>query len=190
VSAPLVEFRRREPPLVNASRHRGRGLQRWEVLWAVFFEGAAGLLERLDSFDHISCDKYWFISEPYNKPEDVPSSTIVQHATRHGAKAYVISPGYYHEDAVTIIIVPFNLELFKQRVNEVLDKHTRYEASIRAPWGDVIFDKSAVRRFIRRYNPPPPEECFRQAMDYLTWRDIIKPQNPSPRIEERDQPKG
>jgi len=165
----LIEFRQHEQPLRRACRHCYAGKEKWQGLWGAFFEGAP---DRLDNFDHISCDKYWFISEPYIDLKDVPGSDIVQHATRHGAKVYIISPGYHHEETVAIIVVPFNLELFKRYVNEILNRHTRYEAFIHAPWGDIIFDKAATRRLMRQYSPPPPEECFKQAMDYLTWRDV------------------
>jgi len=158
-----VEWIQREEPLKPVCRHCTihRVVRHWS-LWKTFFA-----LDSLSwGFDHISCDRWWFISEPYLNREDVEGCSLVAKAVNGGCKVYAVFPGYHHEDVVTLIVVPSNVQRFIETVNSNLDAYNRYEL-----WCKYQVDKNVVRQWIRKFSPPSEYECLRMALDYLTWRD-------------------
>jgi len=125
-------------------------------------------IEERTVFDHISCDKYWLVSEPYIDEESLLRDETIQYALSNGLKVYGIEkPGYHFDGVTTLIFVPRDREKFVKAVNRVLDKYSRDEL-----WSRFFADKAGVRRIIRHYyDPPPAGECLMRALDYLTWRD-------------------
>lgn len=150
-------------------------------LWGAFFEGVDDTLfdRGMFMFDHISHHKFWFITEPYlhtKNPETDPDvKKLDEWLTKNGATLFYVNPGYHGRGGVTtMIIVPSNLVKFKERVNQVLDTKSRYDAWIDAGAPHTFsFDKSYARNVIRNYFPPSARECMISAMAYLTWMDRI-----------------
>lgn len=168
----MIEWIPREKRIIKKCRHCYDRVNKYLSLWSVFFETQvysgwpASLI-----FDHISCDKYWFISEPYATKELLQENEVsrkyIQHALENGVKVYGIEKGYHYDGAVTLIFVPADKERFVGAVNRVLDKYDRYEL-----WRKFLADKAGIRKVIRyHYSPPPAEVCLRMALNYLTWLD-------------------
>ena len=161
-----VEWIPREEPLKPVCRHCSEyRRRRFSHVWAAFFESNFVLR----GFDHISCDKFWFVSEPYLDREAAENCYLVLRAIEGGAKVYGVDPGYHHEGVVTLIVVPGNVKRFIEAVNKTLNAYKRDTLLLL-----YQLDKSAARRLIKEYAPPSPRECLRKALDYLTWRDLQK----------------
>jgi hypothetical protein len=140
----------------------------FQGLWAVFFDGVNDRL-----FDHLSCSKYWFITEPYGYME-AELSNFDNWLRENGASLFYVDPGYHNDGVITMIIVPSDLVKFSARVNTVLDTKNRNEAALSIGRYSFSFDKAYTRNVIRKYEPPSAYDSVKSAMDYLTWKDIKK----------------
>lgn len=139
--------------------------------WSAFFEGCD-----VRFFDHLSSDKYWFITEPYiNQENDVRE--FGNYVEQNGAYLYWIYPGYHYEEVHTLIVVPNliqgkgNIARFKDRINKVLDSHDSDDEESGIGFFGGSFNKASVRRAIRDFDPPAREEALLAAMKYLNWQD-------------------
>jgi hypothetical protein len=160
----------REEPLRSACRHCREPRYNFWQLWAVFFERrffSMFLVE--EGFEHISCDRFWFVSQPYLSRKRAEETYLVERALEGGASVYGVEPGYHDEGTVALIVVPSNKDSFASAINKVLDEHDKYSL-----WRRCAAGKSAVRRWVHAYLPPREEDCLKKALDYLTWRDAIK----------------
>jgi hypothetical protein len=160
----------REEPLRSTCRHCREPRYNFWQLWAVFFEKRLFLGASVEEgFEHISCDRFWFVSQPYLSKKRAEDTYLVERALEGGARVYGVEPGYHDEDTVALIVVPSDKDLFFSAINRVLDEHDRYSL-----WRRCSAGKSAVRRWVHVYSPPCEEECLKKALDYLTWRNAIK----------------
>lgn len=163
-----MEIIEKVQPKRDACRHCWGNRKIYAGIWGTFFEE----LNPLSGLDHISHDLYWFISQPYDwVVSDLKYNKEIQFAETHGIGVTVIPEGYHYEGTIAVIFYVKDANAFKNYINDRLDKHNRYEASIDLKLESMRFDKSYARHVINhKYeNVPKPEEIVKSAIDFLTW---------------------
>jgi len=163
----------REEPLRKECRHCRDPRLKYLSLWNVLFERYCREYNREEGFDHVTCDKYWLISQPYMSKDELTIKaltfdrcSLTWRATTRGCEVYGISPGYHHPTTTALIVVPKDRERVIKEVRETLEAYT--DTGI---WRRFRTTKAAVKRLLKDYDPPDEKACLRMALDYLTWRD-------------------
>jgi hypothetical protein len=166
----------REEPLRKECRHCRDGRLKYLGLWNVLLERNCLEYSKEEGFDHVTCDKYWFISQPYMSKDEITTKvlafdrcSLMWRATTRGCTTYGISPGYHHPATTTLIVVPRSKEAVAEAIKETLEAYTATGI-----WWRFQTTKAAVKRLLKDYDPPGPETCLRTALDYLTWKDKRK----------------
>jgi hypothetical protein len=163
----------REEPLRKECRHCRNPQAKYLSLWNVLLERYCLEYNREEGFDHVTCDRYWLISQPYTSKDELTMKvlafdrcSLMWRATTRGCEVYGISPGYHHPATTTLIVVPKDKDGVIKAIHETLETYTATGI-----WRRFQTTKAAVKRLLKDYDPPDAKTCLRMALDYLTWKD-------------------
>ena len=152
-------------------RHCYSRKQEYFSIWSVFFN-VVNMPENI--FDHVSCSKYWYVTEPYLEADRHELPEVVQslRLADAGVNVEFQHPGFHNDSVVTMIFSVSDVAKFTEKINKELDMHTRYESSIRhGRYADVSFNKSGCRQMVKTYKTEEATDSFHSALRYLRWED-------------------